>query len=386
MANIVILVQQEGNEFVNKKDLALTKVQEKPIIAQCNTSNSKPVEFPMKVNNHDGNENQEKKQSKGESTLEKGSLNDVSSESTGTVQRTENKQRRDLRKSLSRQLSDSLAPVKPETPLGWTAFLTTVASIAIAYECRLQKRLTTPPSVYTQNNNKYMDLLKKMLAHGSKDGLSILTRNIKPSLFVGTRSVLSSTASYAIPHFPGEETHVSFREIMNMEADGAKVAIDWEIPVDSYPSSLQTRKTEKQYVDNIRFGPIKQPVVVILHGLNNDASFGYMRSLMRSCTDRGWIACGFNFRGCGHVKLTTPRGYNAGYTGDLRSIIQKIQSRLADPDNTPVFLVGNSLGANIMTKYLGEEGYSNTLPKCVKGGLSLGKQVHDGFYLIFMNS
>ena len=56
--------------------------------------------------------------------------------------------------------------------------------------------------------------------------------------------------------------------------------------------------------------------------------------------------------------------------------MHKIQSRLANADETPVFLVGNSLGANVMTKYLGEEGYSGTLPKCVKGGVSLGNPLH----------
>jgi len=36
------------------------------------------------------------------------------------------------------------------------------------------------------------------------------------------------------------------------------------------------------------------------------------------------------------------------------------------------FQVGNSLSANIVTKYLGEEGLSGTLPKCVAGGAALG--------------
>ena len=34
--------------------------------------------------------------------------------------------------------------------------------------------------------------------------------------------------------------------------------------------------------------------------------------------------------------------------------------------------MGNSLSANIVTKYLGEEGLSGTLPRCVAGGVSLG--------------
>jgi predicted alpha/beta-fold hydrolase len=42
------------------------------------------------------------------------------------------------------------------------------------------------------------------------------------------------------------------------------------------------------------------------------------------------------------------------------------------PTNAKLFLVGNSLGANLVTKYLGEEGLSGTLPKCVAGGVSLG--------------
>jgi predicted alpha/beta-fold hydrolase len=40
--------------------------------------------------------------------------------------------------------------------------------------------------------------------------------------------------------------------------------------------------------------------------------------------------------------------------------------------NVPMFIVGNSLGANLVTKYLGEEGSSGTLPECVAGGVSLG--------------
>ena len=72
--------------------------------------------------------------------------------------------------------------------------------------------------------------------------------------------------------------------------------------------------------------------------------------------------------------MVTPRGYNAGYTGDLRSVIQKVEARLQE--DVPIFLMGNSLGANIMTKYLGEEGYSKTLPKCIAGAVSLGNPLY----------
>ena len=95
-----------------------------------------------------------------------------------------------------------------------------------------------------------------------------------------------------------------------------------------------------------------------------------MRTLSRTFASKGYVSASVNFRGCGGVQMTTPRGYNAAYTGDLRSIVRQVSSRLAD--NIPIFLVGNSLGANIMTKYLGEEGMLGSLPSCVKGAASLG--------------
>jgi predicted alpha/beta-fold hydrolase len=45
-------------------------------------------------------------------------------------------------------------------------------------------------------------------------------------------------------------------------------------------------------------------------------------------------------------------------------------------DGAPMFLVGNSLGANLVTKYLGEEGLYGTIPKAVAGGISLGNPLH----------
>ena len=219
-----------------------------------------------------------------------------------------------------------------------------------------------------------MNTLRTHLSHDPKaqDGKGILTRDIKPCLLVGTRGAMASTAAYLL-HGPREEHCLHFREVMTM-TDGATIALDWEVPYPKYKSSLHVRLSDKQLKANVLYGPIDLPVVIILHGINNDTGFGYMKSLMRSCSDRGWIAVGMNFRGCGGQELTTPRGYTAAYTGDLRSVVQKIAVRLKG--DTPVFLVGNSLGANLITKYLGEEGFSGSLPSCIQGGVSLGNPLH----------
>ena len=68
-----------------------------------------------------------------------------------------------------------------------------------------------------------------------------------------------------------------------MPNDGAQIGLDWEIPAEG----LITK-------DIILKGSISTPIVLVIRGLNNDATFGYIRSLMRKCTSKGWIAVGFN--------------------------------------------------------------------------------------------
>ena len=322
--------------------------------------------------------------------------NDVNASSRPIDSGNSNKKNRPQltrRPSLSKQLSET---VKPETPLGWIALLTTLSSAILMHEIRLQKKLTCPPLVYTNLNNlqhsistsanrkntPFMKYIIDRLSHNPKapDGKGILTRTIKPSLLVGTRGFISSTAAYLM-HGPKQEhkhslsKSLQFREIMTT-GDGATLALDWEVPRPTYSSSLNIRLSDSQIKANVLYGPIteKTPVVIILHGINNDTGFGYMKNLMRACSKKGWIACGMNFRGCGGQKLTTPRGYTAAYTGDLRHLIHTISVRLKG--DTPVFLCSNSLGANLVTKCLGEEGFSGTLPSCIKGGVSLGNPLH----------
>lgn len=133
--------------------------------------------------------------------------------------------------------------------------------------------------------------------------------------------------------------------------------------------------------------------------MNNDSTFGYIRSMMHTATERGWIAVCMNLRGqdgLHQVKNVTPRGYNAGYTGDLRGVVEQLEYRLMkrrsrsgrsgtvseskdDEDDYiggPIYLLGYSLGANIVTKYLGEESLHGTLPKCIGGGAAMGNPLH----------
>lgn len=145
--------------------------------------------------------------------------------------------------------------------------------------------------------------MKQIYERLSRDG-GIFVRNVVPSLFVGTRGVLSSLAAYAFCHDDADKAKVRrVREVMTMGADGAQLVLDWELP----PSMQHSTNTNKVEI-------ISKPVVLLVHGMNNDSTFGYIRSMMRTATGRGWVAVCMNLRGQdgeGVVKNSTPRGVSS---------------------------------------------------------------------------
>jgi predicted alpha/beta-fold hydrolase len=68
---------------------------------------------------------------------------------------------------------------------------------------------------------------------------------------------------------------------------------------------------------------------------------------------KGWRTLVANHRGLGGVSITSDRLYNAGWTEDLRTIIHYVHEKYP---RAPLFTIGTSIGANILVKYLGEEG------------------------------
>ena len=58
------------------------------------------------------------------------------------------------------------------------------------------------------------------------------------------------------------------------------------------------------------------------------------------------------------VELTSPQFYSAGYTDDLRRAILYLSNRFP---RAQLLGIGFSLGANVMTRYLSEEGANSKL-------------------------
>ncbi|WEW61958.1 hypothetical protein PRK78_007458 [Emydomyces testavorans] len=96
----------------------------------------------------------------------------------------------------------------------------------------------------------------------------------------------------------------------------------------------------------------KKPMLVVLHGLSGGSHELYLRHVIAPLLEMGWEVCVVNFRGCAKSKVTSSILYNARATWDIRQTVRWLRKKFP---NRPLFGIGFSLGANILTNYLGEE-------------------------------
>ncbi len=120
--------------------------------------------------------------------------------------------------------------------------------------------------------------------------------------------------------------------------------------------SLQEVRIETQDGDfldlDILEGPPESPWVVIFHGLEGSSQVSYVCSLMGHVRQMGWRAAAVNFRGCGRGPNRLRRSYHSGKTDDVDPVLEY----LAKKQKNPIFyLVGFSIGGNIVLKWLGEK-------------------------------
>ncbi|KAL1869715.1 hypothetical protein VTK73DRAFT_2956 [Phialemonium thermophilum] len=112
-----------------------------------------------------------------------------------------------------------------------------------------------------------------------------------------------------------------------------------------------------------------RPMLIVLHGLSGGSHEVYLRHaiapLVLGDGGRAWEVCVVNSRGCANSEVTSGVLFNARATWDVRQIVN--WARRTFP-NRPLFGLGFSLGANIMTNYVGEEGSACPL----KGAVVVG--------------
>jgi predicted alpha/beta-fold hydrolase len=92
--------------------------------------------------------------------------------------------------------------------------------------------------------------------------------------------------------------------------------------------------------------------IVLVHGLEGSADAGYMQSLAHCGVEAGYTLHRLNLRGCGGTEQLAKTAYHAGLTGDLLAVLRA----LFEESPSPIWLVGFSLGGNLVAKLAGELG------------------------------
>lgn len=108
--------------------------------------------------------------------------------------------------------------------------------------------------------------------------------------------------------------------------------------------------------------PEDAPIVLLLHGLEGNARKGYACETYRQLAQRGLRAVGMNYRSCSGEMNRTSHSYHAGATEDIDFVIKTLASW---HPGVPLAGIGFSLGANLLLKYLGEQGEHTPLQTAV---------------------
>ncbi|HQT81635.1 MAG: hypothetical protein B7Z60_04605 [Ferrovum sp. 37-45-19] len=93
-------------------------------------------------------------------------------------------------------------------------------------------------------------------------------------------------------------------------------------------------------------------VLLLIHGLEGNSQSRYIRSLAHQAIHHQFIVVAPNLRGCSDRINLAPRMYHAGDSHELNWLIPQLRALYP---HLPLHLVGFSLGANILLKWLAEE-------------------------------
>ncbi|KAJ2341417.1 hypothetical protein GGF43_006177 [Coemansia sp. RSA 2618] len=132
------------------------------------------------------------------------------------------------------------------------------------------------------------------------------------------------------------------RELLVM-SDGGTISLDW------YDCSKAAAGSEDP-----------SPIALIMSGVGGSSQEHHIRALVKSlaCSTTAFRVAVFNHRGSARTPITSARPYDSGFTEDFRTTVKHV--RAANPQSKIVG-IGFSMGANILTKYIGEEGTQCTL-------------------------
>lgn len=93
----------------------------------------------------------------------------------------------------------------------------------------------------------------------------------------------------------------------------------------------------------------EEKIVILCHGLEGNSNANYIQGIASLLSKKGFDIAAMNYRFCSGEINKQLRSYHAGFTDDLNQVI-----KLLEKDYQEIYLVGFSLGSNLILKYLGD--------------------------------
>jgi uncharacterized protein len=94
------------------------------------------------------------------------------------------------------------------------------------------------------------------------------------------------------------------------------------------------------------------PLIVLFHGLEGSSDSHYARALMHAVNVNEGRGVVVHFRGCSGEVNRLPRAYHSGDSAEIDWILRRLRATRSGP----IFVVGVSIGGNVLLKWLGEQG------------------------------
>ncbi|MGZ5077120.1 MAG: hydrolase [Methylobacter sp.] len=110
---------------------------------------------------------------------------------------------------------------------------------------------------------------------------------------------------------------------------------------------------DHDFIDIDYCGSGNRPLIILIHGLTGSSQSGYIKGLQSILLKQGFRSAALNLRGCSGASNDRARSYHSGETEDIHFLYQTLRQR--EPE-TPLGVVGFSLGGNLLLKWLGEQG------------------------------
>jgi len=137
------------------------------------------------------------------------------------------------------------------------------------------------------------------------------------------------------------------------------------VPLESYQRErIDTPDGDFLDIDWIIKGHEK--LVILCHGLEGDSYRPYMKGMARAFSRNGFDVTSMNYRGCSGEMNRKPRFYHSGATDDLDTVITSVTDR---KKYIELYIIGFSLGGNMVLKFLGEKG--NKINPLIKKAITL---------------